>query len=77
MSVIAQTSNVFLLLTVKQLPTKPILRYKKEYTVQQALFCTSGIVTSIPVPLAESALLHTVFLLIGIRQSLIHHVIVI
>ncbi|XP_023587381.1 A-kinase anchor protein 11 isoform X1 [Trichechus manatus latirostris] len=37
--------------------TKPIQEYKKEYTVQQALFCTSGIVTSIPVPLAGSALL--------------------
>uniref|UniRef100_A0A3Q2HZA0 A-kinase anchoring protein 11 n=1 Tax=Equus caballus TaxID=9796 RepID=A0A3Q2HZA0_HORSE len=37
--------------------TKPIQEYKKEYTVQQALFCTSGIITSIPVPLAGSALL--------------------
>ncbi|XP_053521380.1 A-kinase anchor protein 11 isoform X3 [Artibeus jamaicensis] len=37
--------------------TKPTKEYKKEYTVQQALFCTSGIVTSIPVPLAGSALL--------------------
>ncbi|KAM8786514.1 A-kinase anchor protein 11 isoform 1-T6 [Rhynchonycteris naso] len=37
--------------------TKPIQEYKKEYTVQQALFCTSGIVTSIPVPLAGSVLL--------------------
>ncbi|XP_028353046.1 A-kinase anchor protein 11 isoform X2 [Physeter macrocephalus] len=37
--------------------TKPIQEYKKEYTVQQALFCTSGVVTSIPVPLAGSALL--------------------
>ncbi|XP_003477510.1 A-kinase anchor protein 11 isoform X2 [Cavia porcellus] len=36
--------------------TKPVPEYKKEYTVQQALFCTSGIVTSIPVPLAGSAL---------------------
>ncbi|XP_036916059.1 A-kinase anchor protein 11 isoform X2 [Sturnira hondurensis] len=36
---------------------KPTQEYKKEYTVQQALFCTSGIVTSIPVPLAGSALL--------------------
>nr|KAF6367469.1 A-kinase anchoring protein 11 [Myotis myotis] len=35
--------------------TKPMPEYK--YTVQQALFCTSGIVTSIPVPLAGSALL--------------------
>lgn len=37
--------------------TKPVHRYNKEYTVQQALFCTSGVVTSIPVPLAGSALL--------------------
>ncbi|XP_008852905.1 A-kinase anchor protein 11 isoform X1 [Nannospalax galili] len=37
--------------------SKPVQEYKKEYTVQQALFCTSGIVTSIPVPLAGSALL--------------------
>ncbi|CAO2591659.1 A-kinase anchor protein 11 [Lemmus lemmus] len=36
---------------------KPVQEHKKEYTVQQALFCTSGIVTSIPVPLAGSALL--------------------
>ncbi|XP_068924768.1 A-kinase anchor protein 11 isoform X1 [Petaurus breviceps papuanus] len=34
----------------------PVLDYGKDYTVQQALFCTSGIVTSIPVPLAGSAL---------------------
>ncbi|CAH6824146.1 Akap11 [Phodopus roborovskii] len=37
--------------------TKPVQEHKKEYTVQQALFCTSGIVTSIPVPLAGSVLL--------------------
>ncbi|XP_051016564.1 A-kinase anchor protein 11 [Acomys russatus] len=37
--------------------TKPVQEPKKEYTVQQALFCTSGVVTSIPVPLAGSALL--------------------
>ncbi|XP_005071088.1 A-kinase anchor protein 11 isoform X3 [Mesocricetus auratus] len=37
--------------------TKPVQEHKKEYTVQQALFCTSGLVTSIPVPLAGSALL--------------------
>ncbi|XP_006750031.1 A-kinase anchor protein 11, partial [Leptonychotes weddellii] len=36
---------------------RPMQDYKKEYTVQQALFCTSGVVTSIPVPLAGSALL--------------------
>ncbi|NWJ11184.1 AKA11 protein, partial [Crypturellus undulatus] len=29
---------------------------RKEYTVQQALFCTSGVVSSIPVPLAGRAL---------------------
>uniref|UniRef100_A0A8C5K2M0 A kinase anchor protein 11 n=1 Tax=Jaculus jaculus TaxID=51337 RepID=A0A8C5K2M0_JACJA len=37
--------------------TRPVQEYKKEYTMHQALFCTSGIVTSIPVPLAGSALL--------------------
>ncbi|XP_060050749.1 A-kinase anchor protein 11 isoform X2 [Erinaceus europaeus] len=37
--------------------TKPMQGHSKEYTVQQALFCTSGIITSIPVPLAGSALL--------------------
>ncbi|KAM6178211.1 A-kinase anchor protein 11 [Rhynchocyon petersi] len=37
--------------------TKPIQDYKKEYTVRQALFCTSGIVTSVPMPLAGSTLL--------------------
>ncbi|XP_051839827.1 A-kinase anchor protein 11 isoform X1 [Antechinus flavipes] len=36
--------------------SNPVQDYRKEYTVQQALFCTSGIVTSIPVPLAGSAL---------------------
>ncbi|KAM6097738.1 A-kinase anchor protein 11 isoform 3-T3 [Theristicus caerulescens] len=35
---------------------KPIQDSKKEYTVQQALFCTSGVVSSIPVPLAGTAL---------------------
>ncbi|NXG81039.1 AKA11 protein, partial [Baryphthengus martii] len=35
---------------------KPIQDSKKEYTVQQALFCTSGFVSSIPVPLAGRAL---------------------
>uniref|UniRef100_A0A8B9UDK8 A-kinase anchoring protein 11 n=1 Tax=Anas zonorhyncha TaxID=75864 RepID=A0A8B9UDK8_9AVES len=34
----------------------PIQDSKKEYTVQQALFCTSGVVSSIPVPLAGRAL---------------------
>ncbi|NXN08017.1 AKA11 protein, partial [Indicator maculatus] len=35
---------------------KPIQDSKKEYTVHQALFCTSGVVSSIPVPLAGRAL---------------------
>ncbi|NXI41066.1 AKA11 protein, partial [Galbula dea] len=35
---------------------KPIQDSKKEYTVQQALFCASGVVSSIPVPLAGKAL---------------------
>ncbi|XP_074995457.1 A-kinase anchor protein 11 isoform X2 [Calonectris borealis] len=35
---------------------KPIQDSKKEYTVQQALFCTSGVVSSISVPLAGRAL---------------------
>ncbi|NXD78976.1 AKA11 protein, partial [Halcyon senegalensis] len=35
---------------------KQIQDSKKEYTVQQALFCTSGFVSSIPVPLAGKAL---------------------
>ncbi|KFP89587.1 A-kinase anchor protein 11, partial [Apaloderma vittatum] len=35
---------------------KPVQDSKKEYTVQQALFCTSGVVSSIPVPLAGRAL---------------------
>ncbi|NWQ74497.1 AKA11 protein, partial [Columbina picui] len=34
----------------------PIQDSKMEYTVQQALFCTSGVVSSIPVPLAGRAL---------------------
>ncbi|XP_035409278.1 A-kinase anchor protein 11 isoform X2 [Cygnus atratus] len=34
----------------------PIQDFKKEYTVQQALFCTSGVVSSVPVPLAGRAL---------------------
>ncbi|XP_045143133.1 A-kinase anchor protein 11 isoform X2 [Echinops telfairi] len=37
--------------------TQPAQEYRKEYTVQQALFCTSGIVTSVPMPLAGSCLL--------------------
>uniref|UniRef100_A0A8C6K0J6 Uncharacterized protein n=1 Tax=Melopsittacus undulatus TaxID=13146 RepID=A0A8C6K0J6_MELUD len=39
-----------------QVTLKPIQDSKKEYTVQQALFCTSGVVSSIPVPLAGRAL---------------------
>ncbi|NWW46073.1 AKA11 protein, partial [Pedionomus torquatus] len=35
---------------------KPMQDSKEEYTVQQALFCTSGVVSSIPVPLAGRAL---------------------
>ncbi|XP_025954987.2 A-kinase anchor protein 11 isoform X2 [Dromaius novaehollandiae] len=34
----------------------PTQESRKEYTVQQALFCTSGVVSSIPVPLAGRAL---------------------
>ncbi|XP_067148543.1 A-kinase anchor protein 11 isoform X2 [Apteryx mantelli] len=34
----------------------PIQESRKEYTVQQALFCASGVVSSIPVPLAGRAL---------------------
>ncbi|NWI41718.1 AKA11 protein, partial [Picathartes gymnocephalus] len=35
---------------------KPIQGSKKQYTIQQALFCTSGVVSSIPMPLAGRAL---------------------
>ncbi|KAM7181251.1 A-kinase anchor protein 11 isoform 2-T7 [Macrochelys suwanniensis] len=38
------------------LTLNPIQETGKEYTVQQALFCTSGVVSSIPVPLAGTAL---------------------
>ncbi|XP_009999156.1 PREDICTED: A-kinase anchor protein 11 [Chaetura pelagica] len=34
----------------------PVQDSKKDYTVQQALFCTSGVVSSAPVPLAGRAL---------------------
>ncbi|XP_037750592.1 A-kinase anchor protein 11 isoform X2 [Chelonia mydas] len=37
------------------LALNPIQETGKEYTVQQALFCTSGVVSSIPVPLAGTA----------------------
>nr|XP_009941110.1 PREDICTED: A-kinase anchor protein 11 [Opisthocomus hoazin] len=39
-----------------RIAVKPIQDSRKEYTVQQALFCTSGVVSSIPVPLAGRAL---------------------
>ncbi|NXK03673.1 AKA11 protein, partial [Herpetotheres cachinnans] len=50
-----QTSTVFPNLNDRAV-LKQIQDSKKEYTVQQALFCTSGVVSSIPVPLAGRAL---------------------
>ncbi|PKU40809.1 hypothetical protein llap_8892 [Limosa lapponica baueri] len=50
-----QTSTVFPNFS-DRVAVKPIQDSKKEYTVQQALFCTSGVVSSIPVPLAGRAL---------------------
>ncbi|NXF03986.1 AKA11 protein, partial [Smithornis capensis] len=50
-----QTSTVFPNFS-DRVALKPIQDSKKEYTVQQALFCTSGVVSSIPVPLAGRAL---------------------
>ncbi|NWU76661.1 AKA11 protein, partial [Onychorhynchus coronatus] len=50
-----QTSTVFPNFN-DRIPLKPIQDSMKEYTVQQALFCTSGVVSSIPVPLAGRAL---------------------
>ncbi|XP_014821459.1 PREDICTED: A-kinase anchor protein 11 isoform X1 [Calidris pugnax] len=50
-----QTSTVFPNFN-DRVAVKPIQDSKKEYTVQQALFCTSGVVSSIPVPLAGRAL---------------------
>ncbi|NXI57196.1 AKA11 protein, partial [Chloroceryle aenea] len=50
-----QTSTVFPSFN-DRVALKPIQDSKKEYTVQQALFCTSGFVSSIPVPLAGRAL---------------------
>ncbi|NWS12894.1 AKA11 protein, partial [Pachyramphus minor] len=50
-----QTSTVFPNFS-DRIALKPIQDSKKEYTVQQALFCTSGVVSSIPVPLAGRAL---------------------
>ncbi|NWR76560.1 AKA11 protein, partial [Centropus unirufus] len=50
-----QTSTVFPNFN-DRVALKPIQDSKKEYTVQQALFCTSGFVSSIPVPLAGRAL---------------------
>ncbi|NXL99380.1 AKA11 protein, partial [Tyrannus savana] len=50
-----QTSTVFPNFN-DRIALKPIQDSKKEYTVHQALFCTSGVVSSIPVPLAGRAL---------------------
>ncbi|NXA14830.1 AKA11 protein, partial [Sapayoa aenigma] len=50
-----QTSTVFPNFN-DRVALKPIQDSKKEYTVQQALFCTSGVVSSIPVPVAGRAL---------------------
>ncbi|NXH70940.1 AKA11 protein, partial [Hydrobates tethys] len=50
-----QTSTVFPNFN-DRVALKPIQDSKKEYTVQKALFCTSGVVSSIPVPLAGRAL---------------------
>ncbi|NWS95928.1 AKA11 protein, partial [Mionectes macconnelli] len=50
-----QTSTVFPNFN-DRIALKPIQDSKKEYTVQQALFCTSGVVSSVPVPLAGRAL---------------------
>ncbi|NWW83699.1 AKA11 protein, partial [Rhynochetos jubatus] len=50
-----QTSTVFPDFN-DRVALKPIQDSKKEYTVQQALFCTSGVVSSIPMPLAGRAL---------------------
>ncbi|NXY15152.1 AKA11 protein, partial [Atrichornis clamosus] len=50
-----QTSTVFPNFN-DRVALKPTQDSKKEYTVQQALFCTSGVVSSIPVPLAGRAL---------------------
>ncbi|NXX23830.1 AKA11 protein, partial [Podargus strigoides] len=50
-----QTSTVFPNFN-DRVALKPSQDFKKEYTVQQALFCTSGVVSSIPMPLAGRAL---------------------
>ncbi|NWR32268.1 AKA11 protein, partial [Tachuris rubrigastra] len=50
-----QTSTVFPNFN-DRMALKLIQDSKKEYTVQQALFCTSGVVSSVPVPLAGRAL---------------------
>ncbi|XP_065600054.1 A-kinase anchor protein 11 [Cyrtonyx montezumae] len=50
-----QTSTVFPNFN-DRVGLNPIQDCKKEYTVHQALFCTSGVVSSIPVPLAGRAL---------------------
>ncbi|NXO58215.1 AKA11 protein, partial [Aramus guarauna] len=50
-----QTSTIFPNFN-DRVALKPVQDSNKEYTVQQALFCTSGVVSSIPVPLAGRAL---------------------
>ncbi|KFP84343.1 A-kinase anchor protein 11, partial [Acanthisitta chloris] len=50
-----QTSTVFPNYN-DRVALKPVQDSKKEYTVQQALFCTSGVVSSISVPLAGRAI---------------------
>ncbi|NXI93737.1 AKA11 protein, partial [Psophia crepitans] len=50
-----QTSTVFPNFN-DRVALRPAQDSKKDYTVQQALFCTSGVVSSIPVPLAGRAL---------------------
>ncbi|XP_019385404.1 PREDICTED: A-kinase anchor protein 11 isoform X5 [Crocodylus porosus] len=52
-----QTSTAFSNCRERSLATlHPVQESGKAYTVQQALFCTSGVVSSIPVPLAGRAL---------------------
>ncbi|NXK91441.1 AKA11 protein, partial [Formicarius rufipectus] len=50
-----QTSTIFPSFN-DRVALKPIRDDRKEYTVQQALFCTSGVISSIPVPLAGRVL---------------------
>ncbi|XP_019379865.1 PREDICTED: A-kinase anchor protein 11 isoform X2 [Gavialis gangeticus] len=52
-----QTSTAFSNCHERSLATlHPVQESGKAYTIQQALFCTSGVVSSIPVPLAGRAL---------------------